>query len=40
MSRKVYDIDPKCQWCKRTMYRHPIIIWALYCLDCDRPPRR
>lgn len=29
--------DPTCQWCGRRMYRHPIIIYALICLRCDRP---
>ena len=31
--------DPHCQWCGRQMYRHPIILWAVYCLTCDRPAR-
>lgn len=27
---------PACALCGRPMYRHPIILWAVYCLVCDR----
>jgi hypothetical protein len=27
---------PQCSICLRPMYRHPIILWAVYCLGCDR----
>jgi hypothetical protein len=31
---------PACAMCGQPMYRHPIVIWALQCLRCDRPPRK
>lgn len=33
----IYDIDPCCSICGQKMYRHPIVLWALQCLRCDRP---
>jgi hypothetical protein len=32
-----YNLDPPCSLCGVPMYRHPIILWALQCLRCDRP---
>lgn len=31
---------PLCSICSKPMYRHPIILWAVLCLTCDRPGRR
>jgi hypothetical protein len=28
--------EPCCSLCGRVLYRHPIVIWALQCIRCDR----